>query len=64
MRSDEGSRPVEEGDEGSRMCDGMSCGRCSGVMSAVGLLQRPDLFSGQVSVKHVTGGTRHVLQGM
>jgi hypothetical protein len=23
-RSDEGSRPVEEGDEGSRMCDGMS----------------------------------------
>jgi hypothetical protein len=51
---DEGSKQVEEGDEGRRMCGGMYYDRCSGVMSAVGLLQRPDLFSGQVSVKHVT----------
>jgi hypothetical protein len=43
---DEGSRQVEEGDKGRRMCDGMYCDRCShsGMMSAVGLLQRPDLF--------------------
>jgi hypothetical protein len=37
---DEGSKQVEEGDEGRRMCGGMYYDRCSGVMSAVGLLQK------------------------